>query len=289
MQLLNKIFKTPLGALGAIIIIFWVIVALFAPILAPPAEGHDPYFILRHSFSSLPTPPCEEAIFGTTGGGYDIFYGIVWGSRTAILVGFITVLFSAIVGVFVGGTGAFFGGLLDSIIMRIVDLFMSIPFLIAIIVLTTVVGKGLDKIIFALVFFNWRVYARIIRSEVLAIKEEEYITSAKSIGVPQFRIFYKHILPNAFYPIVVLMSINIGRVVLMVASLSFIGVGLELGFADWGQLLNFSREWILGMPGSPFYYWYTYTYPSIAMVSFVLGWTLVGDALRDIFDPKMVN
>ena len=289
MKLLRKIVKNPLGAMGLFFILFWIAVAVFAPLLAPPPEGHDPYSIMRHGFSSLPSPPDAEAPFGTTGGGYDIYYGIIWGSRTALFVGIITVFFSAVFGVLIGGLGAFYGGFLDNIVMRIVDLFMSIPFLIAIIVLTTVMGKGLDKIIIALIFFGWRSYARIMRSEVLAVKEEGYILAAKGIGVSSSRIFFRHIIPNAIHPIIVLISINIGRIVLIAAALSFVGVGAEPGFTDWGQMLNFARNWILGIPGQPFYYWYTYTYPSIAMVTFVLGWTLLGDVLRDIYDPKLLH
>lgn len=289
MQLLRRIMRNPLGAMGLLFIIFWVAVAAFAPLLAPPVEGQNAYFIMRHGFSSLPTPPDEKAIFGTTGGGYDVYYGIVWGSRTALFVGIITVGCSALIGGLVGGLGAFYGGFIDNIIMRVVDLFMSVPFLIAVIVLTTVMGKGLDKIIIALIFFGWRSYARMMRSEVLAVKEEGFILAAKALGLPDTRIFFRHILPNAIHPIIVLISINIGRIVLIAAALSFVGVGAEPGFADWGQMLNFARSWIIGLPGKPFYYWYTYTYPAIAMVTFVLGWTLLGDALRDIYDPKMLN
>ncbi|UNC91216.1 ABC transporter permease [Candidatus Contubernalis alkaliaceticus] len=287
MSLFKKIIKNPMGLFGLCIIIFWMIVAAFAPILAPPADSQNPYSIMRHSFSSLPSSPDEEALFGTTSGGYDIFYGIIWGSRTAFLVGLITVLCSSFIGVLIGGLGAFWGGILDNIAMRIVDLFMSIPFLIAVIVMTTVMGKGLDKIIIALIIFGWRGYARIMRSEVLALKEEEFVLAAKSLGASSSRIFFRHIIPNAIYPIIVLVSINIGRMTLVAAALSFVGVGAEPGFADWGQMLNFARRWISGVPGDPFFYWYTYTYPSIAMVSFVLGWTLFGDALRDIYDPKI--
>lgn len=281
---LKEIIKQPMGAMGLAIVFLWIVVAILAPLLAPPGDLNNPYMIVRHSFSSLPSPPDAESLWGTTSGGYDIYYGIIWGSRSALIVGFTTVFFTSIIGVLVGGISAFCGGIADEIAMRIVDLFMSIPFLIAVIVMTTVLGKGLDKIVVALIIFGWPKYARMMRSEVLAVKKQEFVSAGRSIGASSARIFFVHVIPNAIYPIMILISINIGRMVLVAASLSFVGVGAEPGFSDWGQMLNFSRNWISGIPGKPFCYWYTYVYPSIAIVSFVLGWTLLGDALRDAYD-----
>ncbi len=278
--------KHPLGVLGLLIVFFWITVAVLAPVLAPPQDFSHPYMILRYGFSSLPLSPSEVCPWGTTSGGYDIYYGIIWGSRTAFIIGLTTVLFTSIMGILIGGISGFHGGILDEITMRIVDLFMSIPFLIAVIVMTTVLGKGLDKIIFALILFGWHKYARMMRGEVLKVKKQAFILAAKSMGASPLRIFFKHVFPNSIYPVIILMSINIGRMVLVAASLSFVGVGAEPGFADWGQMLNFSRNWISGIPGHPFHYYYTYLYPSIAIFTFVLGWTLLGDVLRDTYDTQ---
>jgi peptide/nickel transport system permease protein len=281
---LLALIKNPSGFMGLALVLFWILVAVCAPVLAPPSDLDDPYMMLRHGFSTLPTPPDPTSIWGTTSGGYDIFYGIVWGSRTALIIGLTTVVFTALIGSLVGGISSFYGGYVDYVVMRLIDLFMSIPFLIAVIVMTTVLGKGIDKIIVALIVFGWHRYARVIRSEVLVVKEQDFILAAKSMGISQMKIFFKHIIPNAIQPIIVLMSINIGRMVLVAASLSFVGIGSESGFSDWGQMLNFSRNWIGGTPMNPFLYWYTYTYPSIAILTFVLGWTLLGDGLRDVYD-----
>jgi len=288
MDTLRRLVLNPLGCAGLVLVAFWAVVALLAPVIAPPHAGHrDPYIIERVGFSSLPKPPSTEAVLGTTGGGYDIFYGIVWGSRTAFGVGLIVVGATALIGVLLGGLGAFAGGWIDSVVMRITDLFMSFPFLIAVIVMTVVLGKGIDKVILALVIFGWRQYARVMRSEVLSVKEREFVRAAESIGCGRFRIFFRHILPNAIFPVFVLATLDIGAIVLIAASLSFIGVGAEPGYADWGQMISFSRDWILGAVGDPFRYWYTYVYPSIAILTFVLGWTLLGDVLRDILDPRL--
>ena len=289
MEVFNKILRNPLGIFGLILIVFWMGIAVFTPLIAPPDDNRDPYIIKRISYSSLPNPPGNGVLMGTTSGGYDIFYGIVWGSRTAFRIGLITVFCSAILGVLIGGISAYQGGLIDNIVMRVVDLFMGFPFLIAVIVMTIVLGKGIDKVMIALIIFGWRGYARIMRSEVLLIKKKEFVLAAKSIGASGLRVFLKHILPNAIYPVLVLVSLNIGRMVLLAASLSFIGVGSEPGYADWGQMVNFARMWIMGTPDQPFFFWYTYTFPSLAILSFVLGWTLLGDLLRDIYDPQMLT
>jgi len=289
MDSLRKFLKNPLGLIGLVLIVFWAVIALAAPIICPPKNARSPYAIARLSYSSLPSPPSAKAVLGTTGGGYDIFYGLIWGSRNAFRVGLLVVASSLVIGILLGGLGAFAGGIADEITMRVTDLFMSFPFLIAVIVMSIVLGKGLDKVIIALIIFGWRQYARIMRSEVLSVKAKDFIGSARSIGMSSFRIFFRHILPNSIFPVFVIASLDVGVTVLIAASLSFLGVGAEPGYADWGQMINFARNWLLGASGKPFLYWYTYVYPSIAIVTFVLGWTLIGDTLRDVLDPKLRN
>ena len=287
MTTLTRLIKNPLGALGLFLVLFWVVVALLSPVIAPPRGSRDPYMIARTSFSSIPRPPSDDAAFGTTSGGYDILYGIIWGSRTAFKVGLVVVGCSALIGIALGGFGAFCGGWVDELVMRLTDLFMSFPFLIAVIVMSIVLGKGLEKVILALILFGWRNYARVVRSEVLSVKEKDYIQAGVSLGAGRLRLFVRHILPNSIFPIFVLATIDIGTMVRIAAALSFLGVGAEPGYADWGQMINLSRQWLLGITGDPFHYWYTYVFPGIAILTFVLGWTLLGDALRDILDPRL--
>lgn len=286
---IKRFFKNPLGVAGLILILFWVFVALLAPILAPPQNPDNPYMIERLGFSSLPKAPSQEAPMGLTSGGYNIYYGIVWGSRTSFRVGLIVVSITLTIGVLLGGVGSFIGGAVDNIIMRITDLVMSFPFMIAVIVMSIVLGKGIDKVIIALILFGWRNYARVMRSEVLSVKERDFVSAAYSLGMSRIRIFFVHVLPNSIYSVFVLASLNIGTIVLITASLSFIGVGAEPGYADWGQMINFSRNWLLGTIKNPLEYWYTYLYPSLAIFTFVMGWTLLGDTFRDVLDPKMVR
>ncbi len=287
MDNLKRVLQNPLGATGFAILVFWAAIALMAPVIAPPKNADAPYSMRRVGYSSLPTPPSPKAILGTTGGGYDIFYGMVWGARNSFKVGIVVVSTTLVMGVALGGIGAYVGGALDMAIMRVTDLFMSFPFLIAVIIVSIVLGKGQDKVILALIIFGWRQYARVTRSEVLSIKNKDYVIAARTIGVSEWKNFLFHVLPNSIFPVLVLAFIDIGVTVLIAASMSFIGVGAEPGFADWGQMINFSRNWLLGIEGKPLYYWYTYTFPSISIVSFVLGWTLIGDTLRDVLDPKL--
>jgi peptide/nickel transport system permease protein len=224
---------------------------------------------------------------GTASGGDDILYGIVWGSRTAFRIGIIVVCACALIGFFLGGLGAFIGGIADAIAVRVTNLFMSFPFLIAVIILSVLLGKGIDNVIIALIVFGWRSYARIMHSKVRSVKGQVFVTAAESIGAGKLRIFSRYILPNSICPVFILMLLDIGTMVLIATSLSFIGVGAKPGYADWGQMIYSSKDWLLGTMNEPFHYWYTYLFPFIAIFTFALGWNLLGETLRDVLDPKI--
>jgi len=287
MKIVRKLLKNPLSCTGLAMLIFFTVIALFAPLLAPPQFPMEPYKIPRDGFGPVPKPPTENHLFGTTSGQYDIYYGIVWGTRTAFKVGFIVTAGATLIGVVLGSIAGYFGGSIEEVIMRIADIFWSFPFLVAAMVLTTVLGRGLDKVMIALVVFGWPLYARLIRGEVLSVKEREYIDAAKAIGSRNSRIILKHVLPNTIYPVLIQMSMQIGTMVVTASTLSFFGLGAPQGYADWGQLISFSRDWIMGPTGEPFKYWYTLGIPGLAIVLFVVSWNLVGDTLRDVMDPKL--
>ena len=240
----------------------------------------------RAGFLATPQPPSAEAIFGTTEGQYDIYYAVIWGTRTAFKIGLGVVAISVLIGTLIGSVAAYYGGAVDEILMRIVDVFMAVPFLIAAMVLTALLGKGIGPITIALTTFGWMGYARVIRSEILRIREMDYVHAARSYGAGDLRLIALHILPNAFFPVLVLATMATGSMVLSASALSFLGVGTEEGYADWGQFIAYSRNWIVGQPGNPFQYWYTLVFPGAAIFLFVLSWNLVGDALRDVLDPR---
>jgi len=286
MKTLKKLVKNPASLAGLLIIASLAAVAVLAPVLAPPREGRNPYLIPRAGYSEIPKPPREGHAFGTTQGQYDIYYGIIWGTRSAFKVGLIVTGSIAVLGVLIGTVASYYGGLVDETVMRIVDIFMAFPFLVAAMTLTSILGKGLDRVMLALIAFGWMKYARVMRSEVLTVKEKMYIEASRAIGVGDLRIMLRHVLPNAIFPVFVVATMDIGSMVLWASALSFLGLGAEVGYADWGQLISFSRNWMIGSPGNPFMYWYTVVYPGAAIFLFVLGWNLIGDAFRDILDPR---
>jgi peptide/nickel transport system permease protein len=297
-RVLRKIFRNPSAVLGFSLLIFFILVAIFAPVIAKPLnpmmpdeEGKpmkldNPYIMPIITWSSEPVPPSREHPFGMIQ-GRDIFYGVVWGTKTAFYIGLTVTILSTIFGIIIGSIAGYYGGWIDEILMRITDTFMSIPFLLAAMVLTTILGNGLDKVMIAMTVFGWMGAARLIRANILQVKEEQFVLAAKALGVKDFFIIIRHILPNTIFPVLIQASMRMGSLVITAAGLSFLGLGAPLGYADWGSMLNFTRNWILGTSGSAFTYWYAVFYPGMAMVLFVLAWNLVGDALRDVFDPRL--
>lgn len=281
-----RIKKSPLSILGIGIILFFVTVALLAPILAPPQE-RDPYMIPHEGFSPTPKPPSERHPFGTTQGQYDIYYGCIWGTRTAIYIGFMVVGSAVLISLVIGSIAGYYGGIVDEVIMRVTDIILAFPGLILAMALVTALGPSLESIMKALILVGWPGYARLVRGEVLAVKQNDYVEAAKAIGCSDLRVIVRHILPNSIYPLLIYASLDVGAIVLTEAALSFLGLGPPIGFADWGQMINLSRNWIVGPPGNSFKYWYTYTIPGLFIFTFVLGWNLLGDAFRDILDPTL--
>jgi|AMWB02.1.fsa_nt_gi peptide/nickel transport system permease protein len=307
-RIVKGLSKTPASIIGFTLIALFILIAIFAPVIAPPV-GKDPYKIPRDGFSGEPKPPGTEwkrnkpdipfwykavtgnddwvHLLGTAQGQYDIFYGIIWGTRTAFRTGFIVVVSTVLIGIIIGSIAAYYGKWVDNLIMRIVDVFMTVPFimmaLIMAAVLTPVIGRSLIPAILALITFGWMGYARIIRGDILSVKQRDFVLAARVSGVKDGRILFRHIMPNAIFPTMVLASLGIGDVVLSFAALSFLGIGTEIGYADWGQVLSFARNWITSLGQ----YWYIVIYPGLTLVFFVMGWNLVGDALRDVLDPRM--
>lgn len=295
----QRVLRSPLAIIGLILVLFFSFVALAAPWLAPPPSGaRNPYMIPRASFRPYPEPP-EPAAWrsfppdwhkhplGLTGDQYDIYYGIIWGTRTAFRVGFEVTFSIVFIGVLLGALAGFFGKRIDNLIMRVVDVFLSLPALIGAIVLVSFMGKGLNSVIIAFIVFGWPFYARLTRGEVLRVKEVDYVNAARASGASNLRIIFRHILPNAISPVVAAATLDIGSQMVGVATLSFLGLGSPEGYADWGQLASFARNWIVGSAGNPTQYWYVIAFPGIALLLFVLSFALLGDAFQEILDPRM--
>jgi len=286
----RQLVKNPLSLIGIIIIVVFAILAIFAPLIAPIPEGHrDPYMIPRDGYSATPQPPNEEHIFGTTEGQYDIFYGVIWGTRSAFRVGLVVIGIVVAIGIVLGSLAGYFGGVLDEIIMRITDIFLAFPALILAMAIVAAIGPSLRSVMIALIVVSWPSYARLIRGDILQVREEDYIEASRGLGASSGRVIIRHALPNSIYPTLVMASLDIGAIVLAAAALSFLGLGAPEGYADWGQLTSFARNWIVGPPGNSLKYWYAVTIPGLFILFFVLGWNLLGDAFRDILDPRLAR
>lgn len=291
---LSKLQRSPLSIAGLAMISFFITLAILAPAIAPPGDltqAGDPLRMPRDGFSQTPKPPSVKHPFGTTQGQWDIFYGCIWGTISAFRIGIWVVGISLIIGLAIGILAGYYGGIIDELMMRFTDVILAFPGLIlAMAFVTVLVPTGvtqLDAVLLAFVLIGWPGYTRVIRGEILRVKTEDYVESAKAVGCSDLRVIWKHVLPNAIYPILIIASLDIGSIVLSSAALSFLGLGAPLGYADWGQIISFSRDWISGSSTEPFLYWYTFLTPGLFIFFFVLGWNLLGDALRDILDPTL--
>jgi len=306
---MRRVRGDPLSLVGAMIVLFFMMVGLLAPLLAPPSHGVDPYIcpydgpmIGELKIYPPPSPPSPEHPFGTLQ-GFDIYYGCIWGTRTAFRVGIPVIFIALALGLLIGCTAGYGRGLVDELLMRLADIFFAFPGILLAIVLVValpsewqinlgpirfaVTLSQLDKLVLALALVGWPSYARVIRSEMLRVKQEDYVEAAKAIGCSGFRVLVQHILPNSMYPILTMAFLNFGKTVLFAATLSFLGFGPEIGYADWATIISHSRNWIVTAPQDPFRFSFTWITPSMFTFALILGWSLLGDALRDILDPTL--
>jgi peptide/nickel transport system permease protein len=360
---LKRIRKSPLSIVGIALILFFALIAIFADVIAPPVTS-NPYMIWHDGYSAIPRPPGSPVLdeiaqkagwtthyVGTAEYQYDIFYGVIWGTRTAFRIAVVVELISLTLGITIGSLSGYYGGVIDELIMRFTDIVLAFPglilamalvialpriwpldigfifVLIALLVVPGIIGRflkisrrwvllstlvafllfiildiwvfgariwtigiemgQLDKVLIALAIIGWPSYCRVIRGETLRVKQESFVEAAKAVGCSDLRIIARHIFPNSVYPVIIMASLGIGSTVLLAAALSFLGIGAPQGYADWGQMISFARNWIWAGFQNPWQYWYTFTIPGITIFLFVLGWNLLGDALRDILDPTL--
>jgi peptide/nickel transport system permease protein len=268
--------KNPLFLIGVGFVVLLVIAAIFAPWITPYPE-EDKFAI---HFGSKLKPPSMDHFFGTDALGRDIFTRVVFGARMSIRIGLTVIVIALAIGVPLGLIAGYFGGRTSDVIMRVSDVFLAFPSLLLPLAIAAALGPSITNamIAIAVAWFPW--YVRIVRAQVLTVREQLYVEAARSIGVSRLSILVKHILPNSMAPVVIQASMDMGYTILTAAGLSFIGVGARPPTVEWGLMITDARAYFLD-------FWWTVTFPGLAIFATVLAFNLVGDGLRDILDPKV--
>jgi peptide/nickel transport system permease protein len=269
----KRLKKSKTSMFGLFIVLVLIFFAIFAPFIAP----HDPIvgqLSLRHN------APSAEYLFGTDSQGRDVLSRVLYGAKISIEIGLISVGIALIFGITMGVLAGYYGGVIDIIVMRIVDIMLAFPTILLALAIVTILGPSLTNAMIAVGVVNIPKFARIVRSSVLSVKENEYIEAAISIGCTDFEIITKHILPNCLAPILVQSTLTIGTAILEAAGLSFLGLGAQPPMAEWGSMLADSRGYMRQAPWSVMY-------PGLAIMVTVLGFNLLGDGLRDALDPRL--
>lgn len=275
-RLLMRFVRNPLALIGAVLISVLVLSAMFAPWVAPypPLEMNlmEPY---------LP-PGSPGHLLGTDNFGRDILSRIIHGSRISLFIGIVVVSIASVIGTALGLLAGFYGGWVDSVIMRLVEIFYSFPFLILVIAVIALFGPSILNVMLVLGFVSWPLYARIVRGQVLTLREVEYVEAARASGVGGFRIMARHILPNTLTPVIVMATFGIPEAILASAALGFLGLGVQPPTPEWGVMVSEGKDFIRRAP-------YLILWPGIAVMIAVLSFNFVGDGLRDVLDPKRVD
>jgi peptide/nickel transport system permease protein len=270
---LHSLRRNPMAVLGLAIIVVWTIVALFASLIATA----DP---LEQAVTDRLQPPSAEHFFGTDDLGRDVFSRVVYGSRISFPIGLVVISFATIAGSLIGLFAGYLGGVFDLLVMRLADLTLSFPSIVLALAIASVLGPSLMNAVIAMILVWWPAFARLMRGQVLSVKNNEYVTAATVVGATNRRILFRHILPNCFAPILVKASLDAGSVILTIAALSFIGLGAVPPTPEWGAMISLGRY--------KFYNWWMTTAPGLAILTVVLGFNFFGDGVRDAFDPHMI-
>lgn len=319
----RRFFGRTSNLIGLALILFFAGVAALAPRLAPPLDPVNPWPFLNYtqSFSREPLPPGPDIPLGTTpqiqnlpqygiapgqdaSYQWDVYYTLIWGTRSALRFGLAVTVVTAAIGVLIGLVSGYVGGWFSLVIMRVTDAFLAFPVIAGIWVIqrafysniynpfvdpTTFVGweaflfnTGIDPILITFILFLWMPYARLMNAQVRGAMTADYVQAARSMGARGSRIIWRHLLPNTIAPAVVLAARDVGGVVVLACAFIFIGFG---GNVAWGTILVTSRDYVIGLGGNPFNYWWTFIPVSVALILFGVGWNLLGDGLNEVLNP----
>jgi ABC-type dipeptide/oligopeptide/nickel transport system permease subunit len=263
-------WRQPLALAGIVIAAGWIIVAIFAPLIAP----HDP---LAQVFPASQSPS-RAHLFGTDELGRDVLSRVIYGSRISVPIALLLVGLAAVIGGVIGGIAGYFRGVVDGVSMRTVDLVFAFPPIILAMVVAAVLGRGLRNAALAIVIVAWPAYARVVRGLVLSVGDSEYVQSARLLGSSARRTLFRDVLPNVAGPVFVLATLDLANAILLLAGLSFLGLGAQPPHAEWGSMVADGAQY--------FQWWWIGTFPGLAIFTAVLAFNFLGDSLRDLFDPQ---
>lgn len=269
-----KFFKNKLSVVGGIAIIIIIGMAVLAPWIAP----YDP---ATQDLINTLAPPSMDHFLGTDELGRDTFSRLLYGARISLLVSFTAVIGMKTIGIVIGASAGYFGGIVDSILMRFVDVIISFPQIFLLITMLAVLEPGLKTLILVFVLFSWTGTARLVRGEYLSLRTREFVLASRTMGIKTSKIMFKHILPNAMGPIIVSATLSVGGVILSEAGLSFLGLGIQPPTPSWGNMLQSAQDFDIMMNA----WWYP-IFPGVMILITVLAFNFVGDGLRDAFDPR---
>ncbi len=268
-------WRDPLGLLSLMIVVAFVLGAIFAPYLTPyPEEGRGAPNLL-HKF----LPPSREHPFGTDYLGRDVLARVLFGGRSSLSIGFLVVIIAVLIGTPLGALAGYIGGWLDEAIMRVTDMFLAFPPLLLAIAIAAALGPSLRNVMIAIALTWWPWYTRLVRVQTVSLRERFFIEAARGMGVDNLTIIFRHILPNVMTPVLVQGTMDIGSAILTGAAMSFIGLGAQPPIADWGRMVSNGRIYIMGQP------WYG-AFPGLAIFLVTLAFNLLGDTIRDVADPR---
>jgi peptide/nickel transport system permease protein len=267
--------KNRLTQLALYVVIALFILALIAPVVIPyPSHISD-----EANPANKLLPPSKEYFFGTDELGRDIFSRVIYGTRISLSTAVLSVGLALLIGVPLGAIAGTIGGWVDEVIMRITDIFLSFPPLLLAIAIVAVMGPNLENAMLAIALSWWPWYTRLVRGQAISLKERKFIQAAEAIGTPSYKIIFSHIIPNTISPVIVQASMDMGGVILTIASLSFLGLGAQAPTPEWGLMISTSRNYFLNA------WWYS-IFPGMAIFIIVLAFNLLGDGFREILDPK---
>lgn len=275
-ETIKILLRNKLSIVGLSIIVALIIIAILAPILAPyPGQA-----LGEPNLKERLQPPSRLHPFGTDHLGRDILSRVIYGARTSLIVGFSVVLLALLIGLPLGLIAGYFGGKADLIIMRITDIFLAFPPLLLALLIATTLGRGMLNAILALAISWWPWYTRLARGMAISVKERPYVEASKAMGISDWKIMIRHVLPNSLSPLIVQATMDMGSAILEAAALSFLGLGVQPPTPDWGLMVSEGKDYFLN------YWWYP-VFPGLAIFITVMAFNLLGDAVREVIDPRL--